>query len=204
VRCSHELCKSPINPIINPIPVYSHSITWQYIYIYVCVCVCVCVSLCVCVLFKVRSQKQSRSRVKKLNQKLSPSPHGIKSPNLYRDTGVRSSLVARLLLLTDTPELCTWQHEVDLHLSITCVRSPTLLHIEVVCCSSKDFSIAYLDNEVSSKTIHRLVTNFWDTESGYNEHDRWYVPHLWGNTTPITSGNSEMTVRANGGLWTTF
>jgi hypothetical protein len=30
VRCSHELCKCPINPIINPKPVYSHSIAWQY------------------------------------------------------------------------------------------------------------------------------------------------------------------------------
>jgi hypothetical protein len=27
-------CKSSINPITNPKPVYTHTITWQYIYIY--------------------------------------------------------------------------------------------------------------------------------------------------------------------------
>jgi hypothetical protein len=31
VRCSLELYKSPINPIINPKPVYSHSIPWKYL-----------------------------------------------------------------------------------------------------------------------------------------------------------------------------
>jgi hypothetical protein len=31
VKCSHELCKYPIDPIINPKPIYSHSIMWKYI-----------------------------------------------------------------------------------------------------------------------------------------------------------------------------
>jgi hypothetical protein len=31
VKCSHEPYKCPINPIIYPKPVYSHSIAWQYL-----------------------------------------------------------------------------------------------------------------------------------------------------------------------------
>jgi hypothetical protein len=30
MKCSHELCNSPINPISKPNPVYCHPYTWQY------------------------------------------------------------------------------------------------------------------------------------------------------------------------------
>jgi hypothetical protein len=55
-----------------------------------------------------------------------------KSPNLLRAIGVKVTLVARALLTPDAQTLYGSKH--GAFITRTCVHSPTLLRIEIVCC----------------------------------------------------------------------
>jgi hypothetical protein len=69
----------------------------------------------------------------KMKLEACPSPCN-RLPNIPRDTRVKVTLVARLLLMPVARKLCRCEH--DVFTSRTCAHSRTLVCIEIVCCCS--------------------------------------------------------------------